>query len=77
MSGEPSALSGVPTPMKALVDRHFSGLELADLLGIDVHAGDLVAGLGEAGSGDESDVSSPDDGDLHGVPPLGPRGGTV
>jgi hypothetical protein len=48
-----------------LINRDAAAVQGADLGGILVHANDGVARFREAGSNDEPDVSSSDDGDLH------------
>ena len=48
-----------------LVDRDPARAQHRDLARVDVEAGDRVAGLREAGAGDEADVTGADDGDLH------------
>ena len=52
-----------------LVDRHAARLERLDPLGHDVADDDLVAELGEAGAGDETDLAGAEDADfrLHGA----------
>ena len=40
-----------------LVDRHLAGIQARDLGGIDVDADDVIAGIRQAGAGDEPDVS--------------------
>ena len=49
-----------------LVDRDLALLQALDLRLVDVDADDVVAALGEAGAGDQADVSGADDGDFHG-----------
>ena len=56
-----------------LVDRDDAVLELADPLGIDVHAEDVVPELGEAGSRDEPDVADAEGHQAHAGRMLGPR----
>ena len=46
-----------------LVDRHAAGPERLDLLGDDVADHDVVAEVGEAGAGDESDPARAEDPD--------------
>ena len=46
-----------------LVDRNLAALQRGDALGQDVADDDGVAELGEAGAGDEADVSGAEDGD--------------
>ena len=48
-----------------LVDRDLARAEEVDLLLVEVDAGDIVPGLGEARSRDEADVPGPNDGDFH------------
>ena len=48
-----------------LVDRDLAAVEGVDLLLVDVDAGHVVAALGEAGAGDQADVTGADHGDLH------------
>ena len=48
-----------------LVDGDFPGTEAGDLLLVDVDADDVVAGVGEAGAGDQADVPSTHHGDTH------------
>ncbi len=40
-----------------LVDRHLAGIQARDLGGVDVDADDVIAGIRQAGAGDEPDVS--------------------
>ena len=49
------------------VDGHFAILHHLHLLGVDVHAYHVVAGLGEACAGDEADVSCSYYCDVHGL----------
>ena len=44
-----------------LVDRDVALLQPRDLAGVDVDADDVVAGLGEAGAGDQADVTRTED----------------
>ncbi len=46
------------------MDRHLARVQARDLGGIDVDADDLVAGIRQAGAGDEPDVSGAKDRDL-------------
>ena len=46
-----------------LVDRHLAAAQALDLLGVDVHAPDVAAELGEAGRRDEADVAGADHSD--------------
>ena len=39
------------------MDRHLAGIQARDLGGIDVDADDVIAGIRQAGAGDEPDVS--------------------
>ena len=48
-----------------LIDRHFAVIEHVDLGLIDVDAGDVVAAVGEAGAGDQADVSGANNCDFH------------
>jgi hypothetical protein len=48
-----------------LVDRALTLAEAGDLLGILVDRGDIVAALGKANGGDETDVATTNDRDLH------------
>ena len=48
-----------------LVDRHAAVVEDRDLARVDVEAQHVVADLGEAGAGDETDVAGADHRDLH------------
>jgi hypothetical protein len=50
-----------------LVDGDDAFAEGLDAGGVDVDGGDFVAESGEAGSGDEADVTATDDGDVHGA----------
>ena len=43
-----------------LVDRHLAAPQTLDLGGVDVHAPDFAAELGETGGGDKSDVAGAD-----------------
>ena len=49
-----------------LVDGSLPGAQRGDLRLVHVDAGDRMPGLGEAGTGDEADVSGSDDGNAHG-----------
>ena len=51
------------------MDRHAALLEHLDLARVDVEAQHVVADLGEAGPGDETDVAGPDHRDLHAAAP--------
>ena len=54
----------VDQPVEAVLDdRDLPGRQAGDLVGVDVGADDLVAEVGEAGSGGQPDVARPDDGD--------------
>ena len=48
-----------------LVDRHLAAPQRRDLAGVDVDADDVVAALGEAGAGHQTDVPGADDAQLH------------
>ncbi len=48
-----------------LVDRHAAIVEQRDLFFIDVEAEHIVAELGQAGAGDQADITAADDGDFH------------
>ena len=50
-----------------LIDGHLTVLHLVHLGGVDVHAHDVIAGLGETGPGDQADVSGADYCDVHAV----------
>lgn len=52
------------------VDRNAAGIELGNALAIDVRADYLVTCLGKASSGDQTDVSTPDDGKTQDEPSL-------
>ena len=41
------------------------GVQPLDLLRVDVDADDVIAGIGEAGAGDEADVAGAENGDAH------------
>src|SRR6185503_15254284 len=47
------------------MDRRLAAVDALDLGGIDIHAGAVVADLGEAGARDEADVAGADDADPH------------
>jgi hypothetical protein len=51
-----------------LVNRDLAALQRCHLGGIFIDANDVVAVLGEAGARNQSDIPSPDDGDLHATP---------
>ncbi len=51
-----------------LVDGDFAPLEAFDLLGVDVDAKHVIAGIGKAGAGDEADVTGSEYGDSHVFP---------
>ena len=48
-----------------LVDRHLAARERADLFGVLVDAGHVVAEIGEAGPGNEADITGADHGNAH------------
>ena len=48
-----------------LVDRDLAALEPVDLGAVDVDASDVVAAVGEAGAGDQSDVAGANNCDFH------------
>src|SRR5215831_13444197 len=52
------------------VNRHAAGIELGDALGVNVCADDFVACLSEASPGDQSNVSTSDDGKTQEEPSL-------
>ena len=66
--GEPALLHVAADELleARLVDRDLARAERLDLPLVHVDAADLVPGLGEAGAGDEPDVTRADDRDLHG-----------
>jgi len=47
------------------VDRHAAVIEQVDLGGVDVHAHDLVADLGQTGAGHQADVAASKNRDFH------------
>ncbi len=49
-----------------LMNRHVAAVELLDLLRIDIHAHDVVAGIGQAGTRDQTDVARAKDRHTHG-----------
>jgi hypothetical protein len=49
-----------------LINRDAAGLEQFDLGRVVVHAHDLMPDFGEAGAGDQADVTRADEGELHG-----------
>jgi hypothetical protein len=49
-----------------LVNGHAAGLEELDLGGVLIDADDLVADFGKAGPGHQTDITSSNDGQLHG-----------
>ena len=49
-----------------LVDRHLARLERFDFARIVIDADDVVADVGKAGAGDETDITGTDDGEIHG-----------
>src|SRR5688572_7036563 len=50
-----------------LEDRDFAAVQARDLALVDVETEHVVAGVREAGAGDETDIAGADDGDVHGV----------
>ena len=48
-----------------LMDGNFAPLEAFDLLGVDVDAQHVIAGIGKAGAGDQTDVTGSEYGDSH------------
>ena len=48
------------------VDRHLACLERLDFSRVVIHADDVVADVGKAGAGDETDITGTDDGKIHG-----------
>ena len=50
-----------------LEDRNLARVQARDLALVEIEAEDVVAGVREAGAGDEPDVARADDGDIHGV----------
>ena len=55
-------------------------LEAFDLVGVDVDAKHVIAGIGKAGAGDEADVTGSEYGDSHvstGHARMGARGGIL
>src|SRR6185369_4788570 len=59
---------GVPADhlvQPGFVDRRLALVQPGDLGGVDVQAGYVVAGVGEAGAGDKADVAGADHGDVH------------
>ena len=57
-----------------LVDGDFAPLETFDLLGVDVDAKHVIAGIGKACTGDEANVAGPEYGDSHVFPEDRPDG---
>lgn len=53
------------------MDRHNTVVELVNLLLIDVDAEDVITDVRQAGAGDQSDVTSSDDGEFHAEGPIG------
>ena len=51
-----------------LDDRHLTGGQPGDLVGVDICAHHLVTEVGEAGAGGQTDVPGPDDGDSRHAP---------
>ena len=49
-----------------LINRDAAGLEQFDLGRVVVHAHDLMADLGEAGAGDQANITGTDESELHG-----------
>ena len=60
---QPLAVARDALRQPGLVDRDLVAVEPSDLLGVDVHAPDVAAELGETGRRDEADVAGPDDRD--------------
>ena len=70
--GEPQAFRlGIGLDQRiepGLVNGDFSPLESFDLLGVDVDAKYVIAGIGKAGARDEANVTGPEYGDSHVFP---------
>ncbi len=47
------------------IDGNLPLAQARHLVGVDVHTQDVVADVGEAGSGDQSDVAGAENGDIH------------
>jgi hypothetical protein len=59
------SIAGDKLGQSRFIDRHFATLEGRDFVGVLVDAHDVMAEIGEAGPGNETDITSADHGDAH------------